>query len=84
MTENKALSKSEKKATPLKKGALVKVNRDAYIKSIEAQASDPNPASYIFEGPGMLLVIKGDYGQVRWNRPVPDVWLRIDQLEPCN
>jgi hypothetical protein len=27
-------------------------------------------------------VVKGDYGQVRWRRPVPDVWLRIDQLEP--
>jgi hypothetical protein len=25
--------------------------------------------------------VKGDYGQVRWNRPVPDVWLRMDQLE---
>ena len=39
---------------------------------------------YIFEGPGELLVVKGDYGQVRWNRPVPDVWLRMDQLEACS
>ena len=30
-----------------------------------------------------LLVVKGDYGQVRWNRPVPDVWLRMDHLEAC-
>ena len=37
--------------------------------------------SYIFEGPGELLAIKGEYGKVRWRMPVPDVWLRIDQLE---
>ena len=66
---------------PLKKGALVRVSRSAYAGSVEAGASDPHPPAYIFEGPGELLVIKGDYGQVRWRRPVPDVWLRIDQLE---
>ncbi|MDP4682741.1 MAG: NAD(P)H-quinone oxidoreductase subunit O, partial [Cyanobium sp. MAG_255] len=22
-----------------------------------------------------------DYAQLRWRRPVPDVWLRLDQLE---
>tara|TARA_B100001287_G_C22199091_1_gene307126 strand:+ start:214 stop:369 length:156 start_codon:yes stop_codon:yes gene_type:complete len=49
---------------------------------VEAGASDPYPPAYIFEGPGELLVVKGDYGQVRWRRPVPDVWLRMDQLEP--
>ena len=27
--------------------------------------------------------VRGD-GQVRWNRPVPDVWLRMDQLEACS
>ena len=67
------------KAKPaLKKGALVRVNRSA----VEAGASDPQPPAYIFEGPGEVLVVKGDYAQVRWRRPVPDVWLRIDQLEP--
>jgi hypothetical protein len=25
--------------------------------------------------------VKGDYAQLRWRRPVPDVWLRLDQLE---
>jgi hypothetical protein len=25
--------------------------------------------------------VKGDYGQVRWRRPVPDVWLKLSQLE---
>ena len=66
------------------KGALVKVNRAAYSSSIEAGASDPQAPAYIFEGPGELLVVKGEYGQVRWNRPVPDVWLRMDQLEACS
>ena len=70
------------KATPaLKKGALVRVNRAAYEGSTEAGASDPHPPAYIFEGPVELLVVKGTYGQVRWRRPVPDVWLRMDQLE---
>ena len=65
----------------LRKGALVRVNRKAYEESIEAKASSQNSPNYIFEGPGEILVVKGDYGQVRWRRPVPDVWLRIDQLE---
>jgi len=25
--------------------------------------------------------VKGEYAQLRWRRPVPDVWLRLDQLE---
>ena len=72
-----------KPAVTLKKGALVRVNRASYMGSVEASASDPRPPEYIFQGPGELLLVKGDYGQVRWNRPVPDVWLRMDQLESC-
>ncbi len=64
-----------------KRGALVRVNRIAYESSIEALASDPSPAEYIFEGPGELLTIKGEYAQIRWRRPVPDVWLPVNQLE---
>lgn len=67
-------------AAPLKKGALVKVNREAYLGSLESSASDPVPPAYLFVGPGEVLALKGDYAQVRWNRPVPDVWLRLDQL----
>jgi len=26
-------------------------------------------------------LIQGDYAQLRFRRPVPDVWLRADQLE---
>ena len=84
MPESDAAAPAKAKPVALRKGALVRVNRAAYDASLEASASDPFPPSYIFEGPGELLVVKGDYGQVRWNRPVPDVWLRIDQLEACS
>ena len=67
--------------TALKKGALVRLNLAAYQRSLEAAASDPVPPAYVREGPGEILAVKGDYAQLRWRRPVPDVWLRLDQLE---
>jgi hypothetical protein len=67
---------------PLKKGALVRLSRTAFTGSLEAAASDPEPPAYVFEGPGELLAVRGAYGQIHWSRPVPDVWLRLDQLEP--
>ena len=66
---------------PLKKGSLVRVNATAYGGSLEAAASDAPLPGYVLEGPGEILTIKGDYAQLRWRRPVPDVWLRLDQLE---
>jgi hypothetical protein len=66
----------------LKKGSLVKVSRTAYTGSLEAAASDPVPPAYLFEGPGEILAVKGAHAQLRWRLPVPDVWLRLDQLEP--
>lgn len=66
---------------PLKKGALVRLNLQAYRGSVEAGASDPEPPTYVIEGPGEILAVKGEYAQLRWRRPVPDVWLRLDQLE---
>ncbi len=72
---------SDKPSKSLKKGTLVRLNRAAYLDSVESTASDENPPAYPFEGPGELLLIKGEYAQIRWRRPVPDVWLRIDQLE---
>ena len=83
MAETDAVTPAKAKPAALRKGALVRVNRKAYNGSLEAGASDPTPPGYIFDGPGELLVVKGQYGQVRWNRPVPDVWLRMDQLEAC-
>ena len=72
---------SPKPPKSFRKGALVRVKRSAYQNSLESAASDPFLPDYIFEGPGELLVVKGEYGQVRWRMPVPDVWLRLDQLE---
>jgi hypothetical protein len=51
------------------------------LGSLEAAASDPQLPGYVQEGPGEILMLKGEHAQVRWRRPVPDVWLRIDQLE---
>ena len=78
MTINETQPSKPKK---MRKGDLVRVNREKYEKSIESLASDNHLPGYIFDGPGELLIIKGDYCQVRWKRPVPDVWLRIDQLD---
>ena len=66
---------------PLKKGSLVYLDKNIYSKSIEALASDTDLPSYLFEGPGEILSIKEDYAQVRWRRPVPDVWFKLDQLK---
>ena len=66
---------------PLKKGTLVFVDKDIYSKSMEALASDYDLPSYVFEGPGEILGIKEEYAQVRWRRPVPDVWFKLDQLK---
>ncbi len=66
---------------PLKKGSLVSVDKSIYDKSVEALASDEDLPSYVFEGPGEILSIKEEYAQVRWRRPVPDVWFKLDQLK---
>ena len=66
---------------PLKKGNLVYVDKDIYSTSIESLASDIDLPSYVFEGPGEILSIKEDYAQVRWRRPVPDVWFKLNQLK---
>ena len=66
---------------PLKKGTLVFIDKDIYSKSIEALASDYDLPCYVFEGPGEILGIKEEYAQVRWRRPVPDVWFKLDQLK---
>ena len=66
---------------PLKKGSLVFIDRSIYDSSVEALASDQDLPSYIFEGPGEILSIKEEYAQVRWRRPVPDVWFKLDQIK---
>ena len=66
---------------PLKKGSLVYVDKDIYSSSVESLASDKDLPSYVFEGPGEILIIKEEYAQVRWRRPVPDVWFKLEQLQ---
>ena len=66
---------------PLKKGSLVVLDREKYTNSVESLASDFELPSYVFEGPGEILGIKEDYAQVRWRRPVPDVWFKLEQLK---
>ena len=63
-----------------KKGDLVKVDREKYSNSLESKASDSNLPEYIFQGPGEVLLLKGDYCQIRWRRPVPDVWINSDHI----
>jgi hypothetical protein len=65
----------------IKKGSLVTVNRERYQGSLEASASDTTAPAYLFTGPAEVLATKGDYAQLRFRRPVPDIWLRLDQLE---
>jgi len=65
----------------LKKGSLVFVDREIYINSIEALSSDNDFPNYVFEGSGEILSVKDEYAQVRWRRPVPDVWLKLNQLK---
>ena len=66
---------------PLKKGSLVFVDKKIFSTSVEALASDTDLPSYVFEGPGEILIIKEEFAQVRWRRPVPDVWFKLDQLK---
>ena len=66
---------------PLKKGSLVVLDREKYANSVESLASDIELPNYVFEGPGEILGIKEDYAQVRWRRPVPDVWFKLEQLK---
>ena len=75
---------SKPAAVAIKKGTLVKVNRAAYGGSLESKASDATAPDYLFEGPAEVLLVKGDYAQLRYRRPVPDIWLRLDQLEAFN
>ncbi len=71
---------SPKIVKKFRKGDLVKVDREKYSSSLESKASDNDLPEYIFQGPGEILLIKGDYFQIRWRRPVPDVWIKSDHI----
>ena len=67
----------------VKKGDMVRAVREKLENSLEAQASDSRFPSYLFETKGEVLDIKDDYVFVVFGQvPTPNVWLRVDQLEP--
>ncbi|OWY65201.1 NAD(P)H-quinone oxidoreductase [cyanobacterium TDX16] len=67
----------------IKRGDMVHVVREQLENSLEAKASDSRFPSYIFETKGEVLDIKGDYALVVFGHvPTPNIWLRVDQLEP--
>jgi hypothetical protein len=65
----------------LKKGTLVKAIREQLDNSTEAIASDSRFPAYLFDTPGEIMDLKGDYALVKFRVPTPNVWLRQDQLE---
>jgi hypothetical protein len=66
----------------VKKGDMVKAIREKLESSVELQASDRRIPTYLFETPGEILDIRGDYAFVKFGAtPTPNIWLRLDQLE---
>lgn len=76
---DKPVASASKK--PLKKGSLVKVDRAAYMASACIAASDADAPGYLFEGPGEILKTGSGSALIRWQRPVPDVWLPLELLQ---
>lgn len=67
----------------IKRGDMVRALREQLENSLEAKASDSRFPNYIFETKGEVLDIKGDYALVVFGHvPTPNIWLRVDQLEP--
>lgn len=66
----------------IKRGDMVKVIRAQLEHSLEAQASDPQFSPYIFETPGEVMEIRGDYAFIKFGVvPTPNIWLKLEQLE---
>lgn len=66
----------------IKKGSLVRANREKLENSLEAQASDSRLPPYIFDTKGEVVDLKGDYAFIKFGQvPTPNIWLHIDQLE---
>jgi hypothetical protein len=67
----------------VKKGDVVRAVREKLENSLEAKASDSRFSPYIFETKGQVVDIKGDYALVMFGQvSTPNIWLRVDQLEP--
>lgn len=67
----------------VKKGDLVRAIREKLENSLEAQASDRRFPPYLFETKGEVVDLRGDYALVKFGQvPTPNIWLRLEQLEP--
>ncbi|MBD1932475.1 MULTISPECIES: NAD(P)H-quinone oxidoreductase subunit O [Cyanophyceae] len=67
----------------IKSGDLVRAVREKLENSLESQASDSRFPPYIFETKGEVVQVRGDYALIKFGQmPAPNVWLRMDQLEP--
>jgi hypothetical protein len=68
---------------PIKRGDFVKAIKEKLENSLEAKASDPRLPPYIFETAGEVVDLSEDYALVKFGiTPTPNIWLRVDQLEP--
>lgn len=66
----------------VKKGDIVRAVREKLENSLEAKASDSRLPDYLFMTKGEVLDAKGDYVLVKFGyMPIPNFWLRADQLE---
>ncbi|MBR8829873.1 MAG: NAD(P)H-quinone oxidoreductase subunit O [Chlorogloea purpurea SAG 13.99] len=70
-------------AGTIKKGTLVRVLKDKLENSVEAKASDSRFPPYMFESNAEVVDVKEDYALLKFYVPTPNVWLRLDQLEPA-
>ncbi len=71
------------KTMAVKRGDFVKAVKEKLENSLEAKASDPRLPNYLFETPGEVVELSGDYALVKFGiTPTPNIWLRVDQLEP--
>lgn len=65
----------------IKKGKKVRLVREKFENSVESLASDRRLPDYLFDGTGEVVEIRGDYAQVQFKVPTPNVWLPVEQLE---
>ncbi|WP_218079856.1 NAD(P)H-quinone oxidoreductase subunit O [Anthocerotibacter panamensis] len=66
---------------PIKKGGFVVAKRDSLTGDV-ALANDTRWPEYIFQTPGEVQEIRGDYAFVKFGAvPTPSVWLPLSVLE---
>lgn len=65
----------------IKKGDLVRLLREKFENSLEAQASDRRLPPYVFDGTGEVVELSGNYAQIKFLVPTSTVWLAVEQLK---